>query len=177
VVTGSGTDGTALLDGFTITDGRADGDPALGHTLGGGMYNWVSDPTLADCVFVGNSACEGGGVHCWIGGPTLSGCTFSSNSAYQGGAVYALFSDATLTNNLIVDNQASISGSGVYVGASFPRLLQATIARNHGRDGSGLHVTGGSTVVLTNTILVSHTVGITVAVGNTANTGRRTVGC
>ena len=45
----------------------------------------------------------------------------------------------------------------------------SAIARNHGGDGSGLHVSGaGSTVALTNTILVSHTVGITVAAGNTA---------
>ena len=45
----------------------------------------------------------------------------------------------------------------------------SAIARNHGGDGSGLHITGaGSTVALTNTILVSHTVGITVAAGNTA---------
>ena len=48
-------------------------------------------------------------------------------------------------------------------------LLHTTIARNHGGDGSGIHVAGaGSTVALTNTILVSHTVGITVAAGNTA---------
>ena len=63
-----------------------------------------------------------------------------------------------------------------------PRLSHATIAHNTGGDGSGIYVTGfdcciewggqwgyqRSTVVLTNTILVSHTVGITVASGNTA---------
>lgn len=46
------------------------------------------------------------------------------------------------------------------------------IARNSGGDGSGIYVTdifGSSSIVaLTNTILVSHTAGITVAANNTA---------
>jgi hypothetical protein len=83
-----------------------------------------------------------------------------------------LQSDATLINNLIVDNQAAISGSGIYVSGSSPRLLHNTIARNSGGDGSGLHVVERegiwSTVSLTNTILLSQTVGITVSAGNTA---------
>jgi len=51
-------------------------------------------------------------------------------------------------------------------------LLHATIARNSGGDGGGVYVTsqwgGPSAVALTNTILVSHTVGISVTAGNTA---------
>jgi hypothetical protein len=48
-------------------------------------------------------------------------------------------------------------------------LLHTTVARNNGGDGSGVYITGtNSHVALTNTILVSHTVGITVAAGNTA---------
>ena len=65
-------------------------------------------------------------------------------------------------------------GSGLYVWRSSPRLLHNTIARNSGGDGSGIYVTEHpsygfySTVALTNTILVSHSVGITVTAGNTA---------
>ena len=66
------------------------------------------------------------------------------------------------------------------VSGSSPRLLHTTIARNGsaslttgGSDGSGLYVVTGpwggqSAVALTNTILVSHTVGITVAANNEA---------
>ena len=39
VVTGSGTDATAVLDGFTVTHGRA--NAAYPHNNGGGMYNWM----------------------------------------------------------------------------------------------------------------------------------------
>jgi hypothetical protein len=51
---------------------------------------------------------------------------------------------------------------------SAPRLLHTTIARNHKDDGSGVYVGGDSAVTLTNTILVSHAVGINVTEGCTA---------
>jgi uncharacterized repeat protein (TIGR01451 family) len=77
-----------------------------------------------------------------------------------------------LTSNVIADNQAIVSGSGLYILASSPHLLHNIIARNHGGDGSGIYVSNFgaslSTAWLTNTILVSHTVGITVTAGNTA---------
>jgi uncharacterized repeat protein (TIGR01451 family) len=81
-------------------------------------------------------------------------------------------SGATLTNNIISDN----SGSGLYIKGSSPRLLHTTIARNSGGDGSGVYVTEDvgmfysfySTVALTNTILVSHAVGVYVTADNTA---------
>ncbi len=51
-------------------------------------------------------------------------------------------------------------------------MLHTTIARNTGGDGSGVYVTNFGadygTVAFTNTILVSHSVGITVTTGNTA---------
>jgi len=67
------------------------------------------------------------------------------------------------------DNQAETRGSGLYIQSCSPRLLHTTIARNTSGDGSGVHITGTvSTVAMTNTILVSHSVGVTVATGNTA---------
>ncbi len=58
------------------------------------------------------------------------------------------------------------------MGAS-PRLVHITLSRNNGGDGSGIYVVDDgdgiySTVALTNTILVSHSVGITVTTGSTA---------
>ena len=45
VMTGSGADATAVLDGFTITGGNADGSAP--HNSGGGMYNSSGSPTVA----------------------------------------------------------------------------------------------------------------------------------
>jgi hypothetical protein len=106
------------------------------------------------------------------GRATLEGAQINDNTAGRdGGGVHFSPSttDATLINSMLVRNQAGRQGGGLYIGGGPHQLVHATIAGNLGGDGSGLHVAGtGSTVALTNTILVSHTVGITVAAGNTA---------
>jgi hypothetical protein len=76
--------------------------------------------------------------------------------------------DVTLINNLVADNQANSLGSGLYIASSSPRLLHTTIARNRGGDGSGIYLDSGATLVMTNTILVSQTVGLTVTENATA---------
>jgi hypothetical protein len=127
------------------------------------------------------------GNHYKLGGPDpdyggaglrFEGCTNTNlignviknnRTANFGGGLRLGSSDITMINNIVADNQAEIAGSGLYIRNSSPLLLHTTIARNSGGDGSGVHIAGtGSTVALTNTILVSHTVGITVAEGNTA---------
>ncbi|UCF16815.1 MAG: hypothetical protein JSW59_05010, partial [Phycisphaerales bacterium] len=62
VVTGSDTDSTAILDGFTITGGNANG-PVLGKcpyldyrlAAGAGMYNASGSPTVLNCTFRRNT--------------------------------------------------------------------------------------------------------------------------
>ena len=74
-------DGSAILDGFTISDGNANGS-AWPHWDGGGMYNDEgSSPTLTNCTFSGNSATYSGGgmLNDNSSSPTLTSCTFSGN--------------------------------------------------------------------------------------------------
>jgi len=141
------------IEGLRITGGDAgglSGGPS-GEDAGGGVY--VSNATV-----------------------TMRGNQVSGNTAGSGGGLYLSSGDVTLVNNLVADNQASDLGSGLYIRGSSARLLHTTIARNGssgftGGDGSALYVTNNgstySTVALTNTILVSHTVGITATGGNT----------
>jgi uncharacterized repeat protein (TIGR01451 family) len=85
-------------------------------------------------------------------------------------------SKVALDNNIIINNQVSDRGAGLFVTGSSSHLRHNTIAHNTGGDGSGMYVTSCedydawlfSNIALTNTILVSHMVGITVAAGNTA---------
>ena len=87
VVTGSGTDETAVLDGFNITSGNADGSRP--HEQGGGMYNDAGSPTVINCTFSNNSARQhGGGMDNSYSHPRLTNCTFIGNRAelkYGGG--------------------------------------------------------------------------------------------
>jgi hypothetical protein len=98
---------------------------------------------------------------------TLNGGEISNNSAHSGGGVDS-GGALTLTNSVVSDNQAGGLGSGLCISGDSSRLFHTTIARNFGGDGSGIHVTGSAAVAMTNTILVSHTVGITVRAGSTA---------
>jgi hypothetical protein len=147
---------------------------------GGGLYLYHSDATLSRNVVASNTAYGsvglsngGGGLHLYHSDATLNGNVFTSNAADDGGGLYVEFSNTTLSNNIIADNQITTTanftgrGSGLFILESSPRLLHTTVAGNSGGDGSGVHITSGSTVTLTNTILVSHSVGITVTASNT----------
>ncbi len=68
VVTASGADATAVLDGFTITGGNAHGDFDYGdpRRSGGGIYSSHGSATLSNCIFHANSAKEKGGGACGV---------------------------------------------------------------------------------------------------------------
>ncbi len=140
---------------------------------GGGIRLGTSTATLRGNLISGNQASYGGGISFFAYGqqPALEGNRIVSNTAgVRGGGLYFNYlSPARLVNNVIADNQAP-QGSALYVRDSSPVLLHTTIARNGG--GPGVVVASesiyfDSRVAMTNTILFSHTVGITVAAGNT----------
>jgi parallel beta-helix repeat protein len=153
----------ATLSGNTVISNVAD------H--GGGLSLYYSQATLSDNIVAHNTATgDGGGLRIFESAATLSGNAVTFNAADQGGGLFWNNGGATLTNNVFADNQANIAGSGLYVERASPQLLHTTIARNTGGDGSGIYVTDWwgmySTVALTNTILVGHSVGISVTGGN-----------
>jgi len=138
VVTGSGTDATAVLDGFTITAGNAE----LPSPDGGGMYcGNFSGPTIENCTFKGNSANRGGGLFCNWSYFTLTNCTFSGNSAnLNGGGIYCLhLSNPTLINCTFSGNSANSSGGGMFSHSSAPILENCNFSGNSsGESGGGM---------------------------------------
>jgi parallel beta-helix repeat protein len=131
VVTGSGTDASALLDGFTVTAGNADG--ASPHNLGGGMFSSNGSPTVNNCTFTGNTAFQGGGMnnydHC---SPTVTACTFTGNAAVAGGGMnnYDQCSP-TVTACTFTDNTATNVGGGIRnYGNSNPTVTDCTFTGN-----------------------------------------------
>lgn len=163
----------ATIAGNTLVGNQA-------FQTGGAMRLYDSAAIIMDNFIAGNTATGwGGALHLWASPSTLSGNTIWDNTATAadstGGAVEFWLSDATLINNFIADNRAGTVGTALFVvWNSSPRLLHNTIARNtatSGGDGSAIYVDyyqGPSTVWLTDTILVSHTVGISVTSGNAA---------
>ncbi|MEA3376525.1 MAG: right-handed parallel beta-helix repeat-containing protein [Chloroflexota bacterium] len=148
VVTADGVPETAVLDGFTITAGYADGSsdlqdrgggmlgvdssPTVRHVTfsgnkamtgdGGGMVNVGSHPTLTNVVFSGNRATWGGGgmANSGTSSPTLTNVTFSGNRAVEGGAIHNADSSPALVNAILWGNEASTGAQihNVYPSAS-----------------------------------------------------------
>lgn len=154
VVTGSGTDSTAVLDGFTVTNGRADG---TGNDLyGGGMYISSGNPTIANVIFLRNSAAAWGGGMCNdSSSPALFNVTFSQNSALNGGGMYnSNYSDPILFNVTVSGNSAINDGGGIVNATqSSPELTNVVISGNSaGRYGGGMLNSWRNNTVLTNVI-------------------------
>jgi parallel beta-helix repeat protein len=102
-----------------------------------------------------------------------------NNRTYGNGAgVYVERSAITFINNVVADNELIEgahpvgNGSGLWLAGDTFRLLHNTIAHNTGDDGTGIYVTDifgySGSAVLTNTIVVSHEVGLLVTEGNEA---------
>jgi hypothetical protein len=142
VVRGSGADATAVLDGFTIIGGNADGPSP--DDSGGGLYNYMGSPAVINCIFVGNYASHIGGAMCnqweWdgIGGscPVVINSVCSGNHAgVRAGAIANLgtvLGDAspTLLNCSIVGNSAPLVGGMYTEGTGAPTLANCILWGN-----------------------------------------------
>ncbi|MBN2137085.1 MAG: hypothetical protein JW720_04710 [Sedimentisphaerales bacterium] len=166
VVTGTDCGRTAVLDGFTITGGNANGTRSRDR-VGGGIHD--GDLTVSYCKIVRNSAAEGGaGVGCY-GGAALMDCNISDNSALYAGGVYnvqevanctisrnwatvysgggmSILSDAArVTDSTFSDNSAAQHGGAVHVMYSDPVFTRCTFSNNWAMgNGGGLYVDGST---------------------------------
>jgi len=128
IITSSGLDETAILDGFTIKLGNANGTT---HNAGGGLYNSSSSPTLAHLTFSGNNAVYGGGMYNNVSNPLLTQVTFSRNTADQGGGMYDDHSNPVLQSVNFDLNTADDRGGGMCnLNTSNPILTDVTFSDN-----------------------------------------------
>jgi predicted outer membrane repeat protein/parallel beta-helix repeat protein len=157
VVTGSGCDETAILDGFTITAGNADGSHP--NNYGAGMYNYKGSPMLTNCIFSRNSATWGGGMQNSNSSPTLNNCTFSNNSAVnRGGGIFNLDnSSPTLINCTFFGNSADLGG-GMQNWDSSPILTNSIFSGNLADDRGGGMENIRSNLTLTNCTFTGNSV-------------------
>ena len=147
----SGEDSTAVLTGFTITNG-------YNYNNGGGIYCNNSNPSLQNVTISGNSASSnGGGIYFYYNSsPSLINVTISGNSASSyGGGIYCYNnSSPSLENVIISDNSASSRGGGIYCGInSSPSLENVTISNNSAYSGGGIYCDHSSSPSLENVII------------------------
>jgi hypothetical protein len=154
VVTGSDR---ALIDGFTITQGRAvdDDDILNSNNYGGGMVNYITSPDVVGCSFEGNEAVFGGGLYAFQSEGTIISSTFTGNRAEEsGGGLDMRQSSPQITNCSFSDNEARLGG-GMYVrAASSPAVAldsslpgNCAFAGNSAESGGGMYVSFSSPLV------------------------------
>jgi len=176
VVTGTGSDESAVLDGFVITGGNANG--ASPNNGGAGLWVVGGSPTILNCTFRNNTAANGAAVLNFAAAPTFRGCLFHSNSASSfsggamrnnagstvtvercrfvgntgipsGGAISNAGSSMMISDSLFSGNQA-MTGGAIFNSSSSVTLVNCTISRNFASSFGGGVVEGAT---LLNSIL------------------------
>ena len=158
VVIGGGTDASAVLDGFTISGGNANGGST--NNYGGGMYNDTSSPTLTNVIFSNNIADTGGGMSNWFSSsPTMTNVIFNNNVAGQGGGMYNGHScSPTLTSVSFIENSADYGGGMRNYSGSSPTLNYVTFINNSATyQGGGIFSWFSSSLILTNVTFSGNT--------------------
>src|SRR5579872_1183174 len=100
------------LSGFTFQNGTS-------SSLGGGMYNDHSSPTVTNCTFSNNTVhgsdsddpAHGGGMYNFNSSPTVINCIFSNNKADSTGAMFNDHGRPTVTSCAFISNSARSVGA------------------------------------------------------------------
>jgi predicted outer membrane repeat protein len=144
VVTGNSS-GSAILDGFTITAGNADGSTS--NSFGGGLYKpGAGNLVLKNMIFKDNSAADSGGGLYLIGNSTLTNVSFINNSAAStGGGLYAR-GDGSLTAVRFKGNSSGYGG-GILFDAGSLTINNGTFTNNMTtNDGGAINSAGTLTI-------------------------------
>jgi len=134
----SNEDANSVVQGFTVTQGY------MGPHDGGAFLCIESSPTIRDCVIVGNSADRGGGIYAFLSDIRVENCVITRNIAsdqpwgwsygttfsYQGGGIFASRGNTKLLNCLVVGNAATKEGGGIWCSHGNYQIINCTVSGN-----------------------------------------------
>ena len=126
--------GEAILEGFTITAGNADGG-ASAEKSGGGIYGAYNHGRLVvtNCIIEGNTAFYDGGGASFDG--DLINCVIRNNFANYGGGIHG----RGKTSGCIIENNHAITrGGGINVQGQ-ANIIDCVIRNNTAESGGGLN--------------------------------------
>jgi hypothetical protein len=142
---------TGVLDGFTITGGQADGNPASNQDRGGALWVNGGSPKMVGVTFTTNyAAFRGGAVRVESGSPQLLYCTITGNTVAfgAGGAGLSTGAGAVDLESCIIRSNTisggSTTGGGGVQTAGNTTLINCVIAQN---SPNGVQITGDNNKV------------------------------
>lgn len=146
VVVAIGVDESALIDGFVIRGGRADG-PSFGASpdsqeQGSGINIYDASPRIVGCTIEGNWSLNHGAINDHGLTTRIERCTFRGNySAAFGAGLYIHNHVATTARDCIFeDNETPGEGAGVYSRSVHAAHIEGgTFRGNKARFGAGLY--------------------------------------
>jgi predicted outer membrane repeat protein len=170
VVTGSDY---SVIDGCTITGGKAVGGSGYHHS-GGGILNVEVSPSVRNCKIEKNQAGHegysgvGGGVYNWQASPRFEKCRFSDNRAY-GGSGYGGAISSWEGGSLEVVNCEFVNNRGKFGGAIYSgnpvrvSVSNSTFYNNQADDHGGAMLVVGesSELSVANAVFLENTAGST----------------
>ncbi len=153
VVTADQVGSIASLDGFTVTNGQADG---------GGIYCSSSSPSISNDIITMNLCSTGiwggGGINCTNSSPMIFSNTIINNKANNcdGGGIFLSNSSPVLSNNTISGNTSTYSGGGICCNDSLPIISRNMIKNNTAYRGGGMYIQYGSNFDITANVITNN---------------------
>ncbi|MDP8269242.1 MAG: T9SS type A sorting domain-containing protein [Candidatus Tenebribacter davisii] len=134
-------DNSALLSGFTITNGYT--------AHGGGIRCSYASPSLENLIITNNSVLNyGGGIYCGYADPIIKNVVIANNHAVMwGGGIATWYSDPVLTNVTISGNTAEDLGDGIYCSWNSSFSFTNSIVWNNSLD--DIYIVSGGVVAAT----------------------------
>lgn len=137
----------SVLDGLTVTEGRADHETEQNHQWGGGLKISEDVMNVVNCRFIENQALVmGGGIDSMAASLTVTDCRFEENAAGNGGGVNHWSSSATelkVEDCSFVGNIADVHGGGICAGLGSDEItIEGSLFEGNvaGYSGGGLEI-------------------------------------
>jgi len=169
VVIAAGALSTAVLDGFTITGGNANGGDTnviitgsltvnRGHA-GGISVNATGNDVIFTNLRVQFNRGGRGAMYCLSASPTISSSTFSNNTSdFDAGALYCFAASPNVTNVAFTSNTATRDGGAIFLtNSSNPIFTDVTFTSNSGVQGGAIYGNTGTQPVFTNVLFDANT--------------------
>jgi hypothetical protein len=158
-------DTTAIIDGFTITNGN---NGARSQVYASGIFNNYASPIIVNCTLANNaswsgwSQAYGGAIYNHNSAPVISNCDFSFNivrggSGAFGGAICNSNSSPAISNCNFTSNTSDVFGGAIYNNNSSLTISNCNFISNAGYNFGGAIYSISSIVLLSSCIFENNT--------------------